>query len=147
MNWDYIAGLFDGDGNGTISFCRSRYSYSVRIMVKLAVSDEVMIPLLNFLKEENVISYSKEVYNHYGKTKYLEIYKKNSVEIFVKGLLDRCYIKKKGLVILWEALQLKKRIKTKKGRIVNHLKEFDLLRHKLHSLAKKGRKELVEYAF
>jgi len=156
MNWDYVSGLFDGDGHGNLfikSPCNSHQRYGTTPLIELAVSGDVIIPLRNFLTELGVFpqkrdyGYTTTTSNHFGSAKYIKIGSWKGVKIFCENVIPRCYIKKERLQLLLNAIKLREKIIKDKNHNEDFISYFDYYRHEIHKFAKKGPKIIREYDY
>jgi hypothetical protein len=149
MNWDYIAGLFDGDGHCTI-LIKNRTepgSFGVGVRLVIAVSGDGVEPLLEFLDIHNIQMYKQTIKNPFGESFYIMTASWDNIEKIINNILPCVYIKKPQLQIIKEAINYRKYLKSKKLLIKDNIKKFDLLRHSLHKYAKKGRKNIKKYDY
>lgn len=141
MNWDYIAGLFDGDGCANFAMKWGKApqsinkSISVSPLIQLAVSGDVIEPLSDFLLKEDIAF----LLRNKRKTEYIIIPRWKSGEKFVKNIIEQCYIKKAPLKLMLEGFELHTQLKKDKAtRINKHLDEFQQLRIKISKYGRKG---------
>jgi len=91
MNWDYIAGFFDGEGN--INIVKNQVKRSHGIQLRLYSSDEkVLLEIKNFLRKGQMYKVKR-----FPATNYiyeLTITKKKNVQFFLKNILNRVIIKR-----------------------------------------------------
>ena len=105
MNWNYIAGFFDGEGN--IHITKSRV---VRIFI-YRNTVEVLEEILYFLEKYNL---SCKIKLRRNRNCYqLQIIKRDSVEIFLSYMIKRCIVKKKKVQEAIQFLKNKPRRHTK----------------------------------
>ena len=155
MNWDYVAGLFDGDGFVRVYFTKSTHSkvYNPTLSVSIDVSGDVIMPLKRFLVEQGCLpergreegSYTYNYEGAIGEILYIRFHSWGGVEKFVINTLPKAYIKKEQLSLTLDAINLRKKILKNGERICDNLVYFDEIRKELHKLARKGPKTLREY--
>lgn len=145
MNWDYVAGLFDGEG--CVSFHLTERAFKLRIV--FTCSDENLREMLiGFLKDNDIHCVVIPHKNKLGSSVDVAIIRWNSISLLLDSLLDRTSVKRKQLEIAKQILTLRDKAKDEgRGAMLEHSAEFDALRHKLHSLAKKGRKNLKAWHY
>jgi hypothetical protein len=143
MNWDYVAGLFDGEG--CVSFQVDGKKFTLRIV--FTCSDEnVRELLIDFLKDNDIHCVVVPHKNKLGSSVDVAILRWDSIRLLLDGLLKGTIVKRKHLEIAGQILALRDKAKAEGlGAMLEHGTEFDVLRHKLHSLAKKGRKDLKQW--
>ena len=156
MNWDYIAGIFDGDGHGNLFIKQPNTSlqrYTTSPLIEMAVSGGVIVPLRDFLTERGVFpqkrkyGYTTTTTNHWGSAKYIKIGSWKGVKTFCENVIPRCYIKKERLVLLLNAVKLREKIIKDKRHNEEFISYFDYYRHEIHKFAKKGKKIIREYPY
>lgn len=140
MNWDYVAGLFDGEG--CVSFHLTERAFKLRIV--FTCSDENLRErLISFLRDNDIYCVTIPHKNRLGLSVDVAIIRWKSISLLLDSLVNRTIIKKKQLEIAKQILTLRDKAKDEgRGAMLEHSAEFDVLRHELHSLAKKGRKDL-----
>ena len=151
MNWDYLAGYFDGDGSTSIAVVRKKGRImSLHPMLVFNGSEGTIDEIRDFLHSHKTISDDNRTYptaaskkNHWGSEWVLQINATYSVERLCQELGTLVLEKKRHLQILLEILTIKKQLKAEGKQIIDNLNLFIPLRNELHSLAKKGRKELL----
>ena len=150
MNWDYIAGLFDGDGSVAISSAtpstaphikRKRYK-SLSIIIQItSIKRDFLTDLCKWFEEQEIkaiISSSKT------RSPKVQITAHASVRKFVDNVLPRIHLKKRTLEIIGSALDLKEQLKKDENKTISgNLHLFNKFREELHSLAMKGPKTLA----
>lgn len=155
--WEYIAGLFDGDGCPSIGM-KSRLSEkkrSILIAASISAGDrERFKPIKNFLLQNNVICCVSKGAKGKHKTKdgwrqhtsyQLQIIEQKSLKIFLQSIYPFVLFKKKQIEILLEALRLKEELKSKGLKIRDNFYLFDELRHELHKYSRKGPRKLLKW--
>ena len=152
MMWEYIAGLFDGEGHVSISLTYHRKLYpEVSIYIRITNSDGKSLLLLkDFLIKNNVKSYvTKYTVGEKKKSEprnrdvyYLQIGSVEGVALFCKNISPYSLIKKRQIKIASEAVALKKKLWENNQRVNDNLVLFDKFRHELHKLSQKGPKTL-----
>jgi len=143
MNWIYIAGLFDGDGNFAI--CKrnnNRRGFAVGLTATITNNHyETMNLIVSYMKQFGITVCKT-------KNKY-QIYRSNDVLEFINNVFPHLYIKRKQAEIMLRAFDLKKIIKSDKNRKITHeVRLFDELRHQLSDLncnKGKGSKPLKQW--
>jgi hypothetical protein len=90
MNWDYISGFFDGEGNLHISISKKNYEHSAyQLMIRLYSSDDkVLLKIKEFLGFGYI--YLKKASGVYE----LTITKKKDVLTFLMNIKDKVILKK-----------------------------------------------------
>ena len=150
MNWDYVTGLFDGEGS--VVFSKDGESISLGLQVGLGDSP-TLDALEAFLHSEGIVTSVSGRFKKakvrlannrvYDRVPILYVHETASVRKMANILLGTSVTKREPLTILLEALDLKRRIKEESSDfIVDHLAEFDELRRQLHDLARKGTRSL-----
>ena len=152
MFWEYIAGLFDGEGHVSIALSHHGKIYpSVSITVRITNSDgESLLLIKDFLNKNKVVSFiSKYAIGTKKKGEYrtrdiyhLYIGSTEGVTLFCKNISPYSLIKKRQIEIALEAVALKKTLWENNQCVKDNLDLFDKFRHELHKLAHKGRKTL-----
>lgn len=143
MNWDYIAGLFDGEGSVSIAFHKS-----LKIEVKISSSsEEFRKAIRSFLKDSDIVSRSWSEQVKLGTTGGVSIASWEDATKFIKEIEDKIVEKKEKVRIFKKALVLHNALKEKGDKIVDHFPEFDAIRKELHKTSKKGKKELVDWDY
>jgi hypothetical protein len=139
MDWSYVAGLFDGEGNVGI-----QYSWShIEPYIGFTASESVILTELGGFLEKQGIGFSKTCNrNPLGRSKGLRMQSWESCEKITNNLLPFVVGKKKHLEIFSDVINLYKHIKANGDNDRTHLREFDMMRRRLHALAKKGPKQL-----
>jgi len=150
MNWDYIAGLFDGDGSVAISSSipstaphikRKRYRSLKMIISITSINRDFLSKLCEWFEEQGMratISSAKT------RSPKVQIAAHASVRKFVDNVLPRVHLKKRTLEIMGEALDLRAQLKQDESKTISgNLHLFNGFREELHSLAMKGRKTLT----
>jgi hypothetical protein len=149
MNWDYLAGLFDGEGCVTLIWNHGSMFLSWRI----SSSD---IPFLQeiktFLENQGFHPYiggSDKMYHATNTDKwfkvahYVLLTNWKECEAIADILLPLVFEKKEQLSLLKEAAILGQQISGKENmRAKALLPKFSVIREKLHLLSKKGRRTL-----
>jgi len=114
MNWDYIAGFFDGEGTVSFSIIEnpSGYGYDIRPLVKISQKDkQILEEIQAFMNIGNTVSNS-----HHTKTNNINwTQRAYSVNVssyqhqkFVCNMLkDKVHVKSKQFALLDEFLELK----------------------------------------
>jgi len=92
MNWDYIAGFFDGEGNIHISVIRSKTQNnklkSIQLVCRLYNSNqEILTQIKTFLGFGTIYLKKKEIWE-------LVILKKKDVQFFLNQIKDKVILKK-----------------------------------------------------
>uniref|UniRef100_A0A6M3LUS2 Homing endonuclease n=1 Tax=viral metagenome TaxID=1070528 RepID=A0A6M3LUS2_9ZZZZ len=158
MNWDYVAGLYDGDGHGNL-FLKppndkiKQRRFSAVPLIELAVSGDVIIPLRTFFNELGVFpqkrkyGYTTKTSNPWGSAKYIKAGSWKGTKIICENLIPRCYIKKDQLNLLFNAIKLREYIIKNKRHNEDFISYFDYYRHEIHKYAKKGPKKIREYDY
>lgn len=140
--WEYIAGLFDGDGSVSISKSVSNKIPSINLKVVITGDRKHMETIKRFLEIENIKSniYCGSPQNS------LVIHNKKKIKRFLQNILPYVIYKKNVCKIMLEAVNLKERLKSKGyGEINKNLHLFDGLRHELHKYSRKGPRKLKSW--
>lgn len=91
MNWDYIAGFFDGEGN--INLIKNKQKLSYYIQVRLYSSDEnVLLQIRNFLQRGQIYRVKKSSSTNF--VYELDLTNKIDVKFFLENIVDKIIIKK-----------------------------------------------------
>ncbi len=91
MNWDYIAGFFDGEGNLHMNILRSKNKeiQSLQLICRIYnVNRDILIKIRNF------IGYGKIYFHKNHRALELVIMGKDNVKSFLKNIKNRLYLKK-----------------------------------------------------
>lgn len=139
MNWSYVAGLFDGEGS--VSIYQIRNSHSLGVVATLAITcnePNLIKRVKEFLECRGIRCYVTSSKNPLGYSCKIVINNNEGLEIMINNLLPLVVSKRHQLKIVNHYLLFKKELKGKRELIVNHLDEFDVMRHQLHGLAVKG---------
>jgi hypothetical protein len=92
MNWDYIAGFFDGEGNLNIIKNIQKESYCIQ--VRLYSSDEkVLLDIKKFIEKGHIYKTKKRLATNF--VYELTISNKLDVKFFLGNIVDKIIIKKK----------------------------------------------------
>ncbi len=134
MNWDYVAGLFDGEG------C---ISYQGRVIglhmdIYFVTAPKILIELQKFFSDQGLTTHIHHFKNPLGESDRLSSQREGITEIIVKQLLPRVIEKKRQLELSLTYFALKKNLKERGEVLLNHLDEFDIIRQEMHALSKKG---------
>jgi hypothetical protein len=114
MNWDYVAGFFDGEG--TVSFAiienSSGYGYDIRPLVKISQKDkQILEEIQTFMNIGNTVSnshYKKTNNIHWTQRAYSINVSSYQHQKFVCNMLkDRVHVKSKQFALLNDFLELK----------------------------------------
>lgn len=94
MNWDYIAGFFDGEGNVNISkISKLNGKFSYFIQVRLYNSQEsVIMAIREFVKMGNIYRFKRPANSNF--VFELTITNKKDIKTFLTNLVDKLVIKK-----------------------------------------------------
>jgi len=138
IDWKYIAGLFDGEGNISIIDSPKSKSRGIRVMV-LSQSEQnngdILANLVNeFLKKEGIIRVHHYIYNSKDKRGYrrqpchiLLIENKWDAKAFLEKVKDYCIIKKEQITKALEFVEtLKKHTKPFSAEEKQQIKELYL---------------------
>lgn len=91
MNWDYIAGFFDGEGN--INMIKNNQKLSYYIQIRLYSSDErVLLEIKNFIEKGQIYKVKKSSATNF--VYELTITNKSDVKFFLENIVDKIIIKK-----------------------------------------------------
>jgi len=153
--WEYLAGLFDGDGSVSISLHanKSIRSSSISIKAIITTSDpEPLQPILDFLEEQGCISGTYSQINtttnklSTGPIYNLQIQNSDGVKKFLLNIQPHLLFKSKHCKIALEAIEQKQKFRDDPTTtVLDNLRCFDDLRHELHKLRKKGPKTLKSW--
>jgi hypothetical protein len=139
MNWDYTAGLFDGEGSAILSLSHGYVIPHVRI----ASSSEGFRQVIQlFLSREGIRSSNQSHKVKLGTTGYIQIGSWSDCEKFIDNIENRVIEKRQKVKVFRKALLLYKAITANNESTANHLSEFDAIRKELHSTSSKGRHQL-----
>jgi len=155
--WEYLAGLFDGEGCPNISKSvkwKNPLKPVEGVFIKLEITGESnhLHLIKQFLMDEGIYSgvlvgnKGKEINGWRVNTSFkLVISSHNGVKLFLINILPFLLLKKDVCKITLEGIFLKEQLKNKYGAISENLYLFDKLRHKIHKYARKGRKTLKSW--
>jgi len=92
MNWDYVAGFFDGEGNIHINVVRSKAQNnklkSLQLVCRIYSSNkDILLQLQTFLGFGNIYLKKKEIWE-------LVISKKEDVQLFLSQIKEKVILKK-----------------------------------------------------
>jgi hypothetical protein len=91
MNWDYIAGFFDGEGN--INIIKNNQKLSYYIQIRLYSSDErVLLKIKEFIQKGQVYKVKKSSATNF--VYELNLSNKTDVKFFLENLVDKIIIKR-----------------------------------------------------
>jgi len=91
MNWDYIAGFFDGEGN--INLIKNNQKLSYYIQIRLYSSDEnVLLEIKSFIGKGQIYKVKKPSATNF--VYELTITNKLDVKFFLENIVDKIVIKK-----------------------------------------------------
>ena len=123
INWSYLAGFFDGEGNIFLCTSARRYKdhYNLSAQPRVTISNshlKGMQKIRDFLKENNIkCSWYKQKrgLNKHGIMRNIPCYQViilawASLEILVDNLISLCIIKKERLLLMKQAIDLHKTI-------------------------------------
>ena len=111
MNWDYIAGFFDGEGSINTTITKSHtagFGYNVRAIFRISQKNrEILDKIKEFMaldcvkiKEDARISFTQRAYNVH--TERLD-----GLQYICDKLKDRVYVKKKQIMLLQKYVDIK----------------------------------------
>lgn len=103
MNWEYIAGFFDGEGNLNIGFIKNKLSYQLRIRF-YSTDKDVLEKIKEFLRNKGYIYTKKASRNNPNRNLVYEfvILKKEDCLYFLKNISPYSVIKKEQINYLLE---------------------------------------------
>ena len=91
MNWDYIAGFFDGEGN--VNIIKNKVKLAHYIQMRLYSSDEkVLLNIKNFIQKGTIYKTKKSSATNF--VYELTISNKQDVYFFLNNIVRRIIIKK-----------------------------------------------------
>lgn len=91
MDWDYIAGFFDGEGN--INLIKNNKKHSYYIQIRLYSSDErVLLEIKNFIQKGQIYKTKKSSATNF--IYELTTINKLDVKFFLENVADKIIIKK-----------------------------------------------------
>jgi len=132
MNWDYLAGLFDGDGSVAIGL---RDHKQPIFRFEITSSSEILNQeLIKFLNSRKIRVSQTFQTNHLGSSRHLTVQSLGGLTKIVRMLIPRVVEKREQLLILRDAI-----------RVRSDLLQLDSLRRQLHGLSKKGPKTLKSW--
>jgi hypothetical protein len=122
MNWEYIAGFFDGEGH-ICRMVRNKKSTKYQVgMAQTAAQSDVLFQIGHFLESNGV-----RVHFHYDNSHNklssktvvrLRISDSASILNFIKGVIPFCVVKKtKAMGVMEEVARCVERINTRKTRL------------------------------
>lgn len=137
MEWLYVAGLFDGEG--CVAMAKDTHNV-VKLKIFISASyAPTREALRSFLAQGGITTSEYSNINKFGRSHNIEIQSWDGCEKFLNSVFPYVLEKRRHLEIAKEAIKLHKRVKAEgKGAGVRRIKDFDVLRHKLHALANKG---------
>ena len=91
MNWDYIAGFFDGEGNVSIKYKEGRRPQPCVNISQRIDRIEVLNIIKAFLREHDIVAY---VYTDKKKKAYIQIAESRSVKLFLETVKEKVIVKK-----------------------------------------------------
>ncbi len=145
ISWDYVAGLFDGEGNVNLAFgwrqgMNGKHAWPIAKWT-ISNSNETLIKAVYLFLRENGFERVR-FYSHAEKNKrtmhMVRISKWEELEKISKTLVNLTIVKKPALEVMIQICEtvLKLRLTMSNDHLVAHLDEKRLL---LHSFATKGR--------
>ena len=156
--WEYVAGLFDGDGSFSIALSRAglqknngKTHVSVNFNAKITTCHlRKSKPIIDFLVNEGIISrktkiaYRTSQNSPYQRTPtfHISINTNKGLEKFVNGIFPHVILKREQCSIMLRVFEERKKIKDRGERYIDNLEVFDDLRHALHDLSVKGPRTL-----
>lgn len=150
--WQYLAGLFDGDGCPSIAKVKRKNPNVQFRAIITGRNKEQFKKIVLFLKEQDIYAgvYKANIGKHKTKdgwrkhTSYkLCIASNAGVKKFMENIFPFIIFKRQQCEIMLNAVRLKEEIKADKNRkIVDNFDLFDKFRHELHDLSVKGPREL-----
>jgi hypothetical protein len=93
MDWGYITGFFDGEGNINIIKNKKKNSYYIQIRL-YSTNKEVLEKIKEYIKMGNVITRIRKN-PHHNPINELTITNKKEANLFLKNVRANCIIKKK----------------------------------------------------
>jgi hypothetical protein len=91
MNWDYIAGFFDGEGN--INIIKNNQKLSYYIQIRLYSSDErVLLEIKKFIQRGQIYKVKKSSATNF--VYELTLSNKIDVKFFLENIVDKIVIKR-----------------------------------------------------
>lgn len=139
MNWDYIVGLFDGEGSLSLM-----YNPNLKPQIRISSSSKTHRKAIQeFLQKEGIVScnFASEV--KMGTSGGITVLRWEDCEKFLSHIIDKVVEKKEKALVFKDILTLHRSLRERNERLVDHLAEFDALRRRLHETSKKGRKGLI----
>ena len=137
ITWDYIAGLFDGDG--CFSIGKTPQNTLVLSAIITAKRTDFLETICKWLETEDV--YAK--INKKGTINNLIIRSGESLFVFLDCIKDCVILKKEHVEIMMRATKLRRNLREGENTTIKaNLKRFDVFRHELHALSVKGPKKL-----
>jgi predicted metal-dependent RNase len=103
MNWDYIAGFFDGEGTIYVSITTKvtgGYGLHIRPICKFSQKDKRILEEIRDFIGFGVIRFSQRAYG-------LDVECLDAVKMLCRELGDRTYVKHKQFVLLQQYLEIK----------------------------------------
>jgi len=103
MNWDYLAGFFDGEGNLHTGFIKNKQACQLRIRI-YSTNQGVLEQIKEFLGDEGYIYTKKASRNDPNRNLVYEfvILKKEDCLLFLKNIYPYSIIKKEQITYLLE---------------------------------------------
>jgi hypothetical protein len=152
MNWSYVAGLFDGEGNPSVKFAQRGKLIGIQASIEFTGSTVLLNELSCFLSAHNVKPSDLTLdHNSLGSCVSMRIYRWKDAKIFLLHTINKLIEKKTQSELLLDAINayygLECRANKTRKYTIEFLRKLDTIRHDIHSYAKKGRKELTEYDF
>lgn len=150
MNWDYIAGLFDGEGNFSLGISHKKIYWSITPQFSLSGSKSLLESVRAFFESENIQCCTvRGVKNALGHSYNFRMYGWNNCKLVYDKLEGKVIEKIPHLQLFLKAFKLHEEIKITNRQFSDkdEVAKFDSIRHEIHQHAKKGRKLLKEYDF
>ena len=105
MNWDYIAGFFDGEGSFTIA--SQKYYFHPRLSIAQGKKG-VLIAIQDYWTQHGIVSHiNKEIHKPRGNVWYnLRINERKSLLIACRNLRGKLHVKEKQLRVILNILEI-----------------------------------------
>ena len=145
--WEYLAGLFDGEGCFSIAKIRNdKGSINIIFNATFTGEREHLEMIRQLLLTENVHCYMTSTKNPIGlQTRpafKLQIQNRDAIKTFLQKTKQFILLKKPHYKIMLEAITFKESLPKLSSATIANLSTFDSYRQRLHQYRKKGPKNL-----
>lgn len=145
ITWEYVAGLFDGEGSCNLGIYSTNTRRGVSLGVVISsITLNALLDVKSFLRQNEITCciYKSGKGSLKCQVYHLEIQGNDSMLRFIDAVLPFSLMKKEVLSVLQEAIELKTSIKESGGKIYENFESFDKLRKRLHGFTTKGPRTL-----